>query len=49
VSTRGQAPSRGGRAGRNTLGDMAETLSPEQVPARIARIREQLNLLADYL
>jgi len=28
---------------------MAETLSPEQVPARLARIREQLKLLADYL
>jgi len=28
---------------------MAETLSPEQVPARLARIREQMKLLADYL
>jgi hypothetical protein len=29
--------------------DMAETLSAEQVPARLAEIRDQLKLLADYL
>jgi hypothetical protein len=28
---------------------MAETLSADQVPARLAEIREQLKLLADYL
>jgi len=28
---------------------MAESLSAEQVPARLAEIREQLKLLADYL
>jgi hypothetical protein len=28
---------------------MAETLQPEQVPARLAEIREQLKLLSDYL
>jgi len=28
---------------------MAEALSAEQVPARLAEIRDQLKLLADYL
>ena len=28
---------------------MAEALSVEQVPARLAEIRDQLKLLADYL
>jgi hypothetical protein len=28
---------------------MAETASTESVPARLAEIREQLKLLADYL
>jgi len=28
---------------------MAETATPESVPARLAEIREQLKLLADYL
>jgi hypothetical protein len=28
---------------------VAETLSAEQVPARLAQIRDQLKLLADYL
>jgi len=28
---------------------MAEAISPEQVPARLAQIREQMKLLSDYL
>jgi hypothetical protein len=28
---------------------MAEAIVPEQVPARLAQIREQMKLLADYL
>jgi hypothetical protein len=28
---------------------MAEALSADQVPARLAQIREQMTLLADYL
>ena len=28
---------------------MAETVSTESVPARLAEIREQLSLLSDYL
>jgi hypothetical protein len=33
----------------NTLWRMAEALTLEQVPARLAQIREQMKLLADYL
>lgn len=33
----------------NTLQRMAEALAPEQVPARLAKIREQMKLLSDYL
>jgi hypothetical protein len=36
-------------AGWAKLPDMAETASTESVPARLAEIREQLKLLADYL
>jgi hypothetical protein len=32
----------------NTLSPMAESLSLDQVPARLAQIREQMKLLADY-
>jgi hypothetical protein len=28
---------------------MAESLTPDQVPARLAQIREQMTLLSDYL
>jgi hypothetical protein len=31
------------------LAPMAEALSLDQVPARLAQIREQMKLLADYL
>jgi hypothetical protein len=33
----------------NNLFPMAEAASTESVPARLAEIREQLKLLADYL
>ncbi|CAN5588501.1 hypothetical protein BH20ACT15_BH20ACT15_10330 [soil metagenome] len=33
----------------NSLTAMAEALSADQVPARLAKIREQLKLLAYYL
>ena len=33
----------------NTLFRMADVASTESVPARLAEIREQLKLLADYL
>ena len=41
----------GGRseARLNNLSLMAETASTESVPARLAEIRDQLKLLADYL
>jgi hypothetical protein len=29
--------------------DMAETTAPESIPARLAAVRDQLKLLADYL
>jgi hypothetical protein len=33
----------------NSLTPMAEALSAEQIPGRLAEIRDQLKLLADYL
>ncbi len=31
------------------VGDVAEALAPESIAARLAEVREQLKLLADYL
>jgi hypothetical protein len=35
--------------GLSRVGRVAETASTESVPARLAEIRDQLKLLADYL
>jgi hypothetical protein len=37
------------RCAFNNLSRMAEAASTESVPARLAEIRDQLKLLADYL